>query len=416
MKKPVLPSVELVVIGDELLAGRVVDTNSNFVCGQLAGLGLEPKRISTVGDDECKIRQAVEQAVARAGLVFVLGGMGPTPDDRTLEAVTGLAGRRLVLNKKVLRRIEKLFKSQGRRVPALARRQALVPQGAKVLDNPVGMVPGMVLEHQGAAVVLLPGVPIELKTVFTQGIRPFLEERFRFAKPNLIRVRTFGIPEAVIASKTRPLLKAHPDIQLAFYPAITGVDLVVRASGRRKPASFQKELLELLGDAVYEVGDREIEEVVGQLLRKKQLTLALAESCTGGLVGDRITNVPGSSDYYVGGVMAYSNDMKMHLLGVKKKTLERYGAVSSRTVREMVTGVCIQFDADVGIAVSGIAGPGGATPGKPVGLVYVGVALRDKVIAERHVFTGNRRMVKERAAMAALDLCRRILQGKEGAE
>ncbi len=412
MLKRGLPAVELVVVGDELLSGQVVDTNSAFVSDCLAGLGLTPARVVEVPDDPDAIRQEVGQAVSRSSLVFVLGGMGPTPDDKTLEAVAGLCGRALVEHKETLRRIAAGFRRRGQKMPRLARRQALVPFGAGLFDNPAGMVPGMAIEHEGTVVILLPGVPVELKAIMTRGVEPFLKDRFPLRVPPRVRVRTFGIPEATIAGRTKRILKSFPDARIAFYPRTTGVDLVLHAAGRRKLVGLQQEIVRLLGDAVYEVGERSMAEVLGGLLRRQRLTVATAESCTGGLIGDQITNVPGSSDYFTGGVTAYSNRVKTDVLGVKASTLERYGAVSAPTVRAMANGVCRVLAADVGIAVSGIAGPGGATPGKPVGLAYVAVAFRGRVKAERHRFAGSRRMVKERAATAAMDLCRRVLSAE----
>ncbi|OYD14884.1 competence/damage-inducible protein A [candidate division WOR-3 bacterium JGI_Cruoil_03_51_56] len=404
------PRVELVVIGDELISGRVVDTNSAFVSRALADIGLVPDRIVKIGDDLDTIKYATSQAVSRSDIVFVLGGLGPTPDDKTMEAVSESFGWHLFSDRRALNRIGRFFKKQEKKVPSLARRQALVPQGAVTFDNPVGMVPGMAVEYKGTSIILLPGVPIELKTILTQSIMPFLKEHFQTRAFYSMQFRTFGIPEATIASRLKRVARGYSDAVFAYYPRVTGVDVVIRAKARRKLASLKKRILGLLGSAVYEVGQRSIEEVLGKLLRKTNLKLATAESCTGGLISDMITNVPGSSDYYQGGVIAYSNAVKMHLLGVKKRTLERYGAVSNQTVREMAKGVCIQLDADVGIAVSGIAGPGGATQKKPVGLVYIGVAVRDRIKVGKHRFNGNRMMVKQRTAMAALDLCRRMLE------
>lgn len=428
---PRSPESEIVVVGDELLCGRTLDTNSRYLSRALTGLGLGVGRVATVGDSESDIAQAVEQAMGRAGLVFVVGGLGPTPDDRTPATVSGLLGRRLVENRAVRRRIEERFRRQGRRLPRLALRQALVPEGARTFANPVGMVPGMAIEvrrqksegrSQKAAVsrvpsaesglvILLPGVPQELEAIFETGVRPFLAAHHAARPSPSARIRTFGIPEAVIAGR----LRLPGTVGIGYYPSTTGVDIVLSGPSRTQLDRSVRRAARVLGDSVYEIGDREIEEVVGGLLAGRGWRVATAESCTGGLVGDRITDVPGSSGYYAGGVVAYCNDAKVRLLGVESGTLRRFGAVSAATVKQMAAGVRTRLDADVGIAVSGIAGPGGATPKKPVGLVFTAVVAPGDIIkVEKHRFFGSRRMVKEGAATAALDLCRRMLERARG--
>jgi len=452
------PRVLIVIVGDEVLAGAVIDTNSATIGRSLADIGLVSQEIVKVGDDEAAIQaalsRALEQAVcpqprslgaarpsrrcgvhrhrrgrralfplvaARApvtllgqttDLVIVAGGMGPTPDDRTLAAVSELLGLRLVVHRPTLSRIQRAFRKRGLRMPALAARQALVPEGAKLLTNPIGMVPGMIVTHQGSTIVLLPGVPAEMAAVLTTGVIPYLRKRFGTRPPAMLRLRTVGVPESRIVERTASLFRRHPGLSPAFYPSTIGVDVVVRGGSRSEVTKCASELGRILGAAVYAVGDKEIAEIVGEALRRKRLTLATAESCTGGLVGDMLTNVPGSSDYYRGGVVAYANEAKLRTCGVRHQTLRRFGAVSGPTVREMAQGVCRLLGADVGIAVSGIAGPTGATKGKPVGLVFIAVAAGKNVRVERHRFSGNRRMVKERSAMAALNLCRKVLEGK----
>ncbi len=409
-----VPRVELVVVGDELLCGRIADTNSVFVSRRLAGLGLTPSRVVQVPDDGAVIEREIGLAGSRSGLVLVMGGLGPTPDDRTLEAVAGLVGTDLVEQRSIMRRVEARFCGQGMKMPKLARRQALVPKGAKLFDNPVGMVPGMALEFQGSLIVLLPGVPAELEAIVDSGLEEFLRKRFRLRPAASVRIRTFGLPEAVIASRAHRLLTEHRAVSPAFYPSMSGVDVVLRARRRSDLSPVREGLVRMLGHSVYEVGDRGMEQVLADLVRRHRLVLATAESCTGGRIADRLTSVPGSSDYFAGGIVAYSNEVKVKQLGVKPETLERHGAVSAQTVREMSRNVRRLFGCDVGVAVSGIAGPGGATKDKPVGLVYVAAATRSKQHTRRHLFSGPRSMVKERAAMAAMDLCRLVLKGRGG--
>ncbi|UCG42981.1 MAG: CinA family nicotinamide mononucleotide deamidase-related protein [candidate division WOR-3 bacterium] len=407
-----VPRVELVVVGDELLSGRIADSNSAFVSRRLAGLGLVPSRVVRVQDDGAAIEREVGLAASRSGLVLVMGGLGPTPDDRTLEAVAGLVGRELVERRSILRRVEARFCGRGMKMPKLARRQALVPKGARLLHNPVGMVPGMALEFQGSLIVLLPGVPAELEAIVIRGLEELLRKRFRVRPAATARIRTFGLPEATIASRARSLLGRHPGVSPAFYPLTSGVDVVLQAHRRSDLEPVRDSLVRILGNSVYEVGDRTMEQVLGELLRGRRLVVASAESCTGGRIGDRLTSVPGSSEYFAGGLVVYSNQAKVRRLGVKPETLNRYGAVSAQTVREMSRNVRRLFGCDVGIAVSGIAGPGGATKDKPVGLVYVGVSVEAGLRTRKHLFSGSRMTVKERAAMAAMDLCRLVLMGR----
>jgi nicotinamide-nucleotide amidase len=403
------PGSELVVIGDELQSGRVTDTNSAFLGRRLAAAGLPVGRRTVIGDDPALIAEVLGQAVARSRLVFVVGGLGPTPDDRTQAAVAAAVGRDLVRHRPTLRRVEAFFHRAGRRVPALARRQALVVAGARLFANPAGMAPGSLVEWRGSTVILLPGVPVELEALFDV-VEPELRVRFPARVAHRARIRTAGRPESALASRVERVLRRHPGAAAAYYPATTGVDIILTAPTARKLGPAAAAVRAELGTAVYEVGNRDLAEVVGALLRRRGLTLATAESCTGGMIAARLTDVPGSSDYFAGGVVAYANSAKVGLLGVRKSALDRHGAVSRPTVRQMALGACHRFGADVGIAVSGIAGPGGGTPGRPVGLVFTAVAMQGSVRIERFLYGGRRRAVRERAAAAALDLCRRVLE------
>ncbi len=400
---------EIVIVGDEVVAGRVVDTNSAVIARELAKIGIDTQRVVRVGDNEEAIKRAVAGALVNSRLVFVGGGLGPTPDDRTLQAVAELIDRKLIVHQESLKRIDRFFRRRGIRTPELAKRQALIVEGATVFENLVGMVPGTVVEHQGSTLILFPGVPEELKAILEAGVVSYLKERFSAERTNVALIRTFGLIESKIAPRVNRLVGCYHGVKIGYYPSVQGLDLLISGGDKKAVEACAAELKELFGERVYADEDKSLEVVVGEILRKKQLTLSTAESCTGGLIGDILTNVPGSSDYYLGGVVAYSNQTKMAVLGVKEKTLQRYGAVSHQTVKEMATGVCRVIGSDCGIAVSGIAGPSGGTKEKPVGLVYIGVAYKGRVKVERHIFSGNRRVVKERSAYSALDLLRRVL-------
>ena len=262
--------------------------------------------------------------------------------------------------------------------------------------------------------MLLPGVPVELRAIWDSGLGRMIGTSYRLRPRHTVTVRTFGVPEATLAARLARALRGQAGVEPAFYPSTTGVDIVLRSGSQRTLNPARRAVIVAAGPAVYEVGTRPLEEVVGGELSVRNLGLAVAESCTGGLIGDRVTDVPGSSAYFRGGVTSYANAVKTGVLGVRSRTLDRHGAVSRQTVVEMARGICRVLGADVGIAVSGIAGPGGGTPDKPVGLVYVAVAYDGRMHTRRYRFAGTRRMVKERAATAALDLCRRVLAVRTG--
>lgn len=403
------PSARVVVVGDELLSGRIADTNTAFLGRLLADMGLSLRGVTVVGDDDRAIRAALR--ATRADVVFVCGGLGPTPDDRTLAAVAGELRLRLASDPVTLAKVRERYRRRGRCMPVLARRQALVPEGARLLDNPVGMVPGIVVERGSRLLIMLPGVPAEFRAVARNAL-PLLRARFGTASHHTVKVRVIGVPESRMAQLVAPLLRRTLGATAAYYPSTSGVDLVLRARSAAEVSRLAARTRRLFDTAVYEVGERSLAEVAGELLRNRRLTLATAESCTGGLVAYLVTSVSGSSDYFRGGVVAYSNELKLLVCGVKARTLQRFGAVSVEAVCEMAQGVRQLVGADVGVAVSGIAGPGGGTDEKPVGLVHIAAACGRVRANEQHLFNGDRQMVREQAAAAALDLLRRTLLTK----
>lgn len=405
--------VELVVVGDELQSGSVLDSNSALLGRELTARGWIPSRRVVVGDVREDISEATRQA-AGAEVVFVVGGLGPTSDDVTLDAVSEATGLPIVEDATTLRSITRRFLRRGQAMPRLARRQARVLASSQILPNPVGAVPGMAVRWRGGWLVLLPGVPEEFEGLLVSGVLPILERELKIRPQHVTRIRTCGVAEARIAARASSLSRRYPAVRFGFYPGQAGVDVVLTSVGPRQLAGCRRRLLALLGPMVYEVGNRDLAEVVLATCRERGLTLATAESCTGGLVGDLITRVPGSSDCYVGGVIAYANPVKERVLAVGGRTLAAHGAVSGPVVRQMARGVCRLLGADAGIAVSGVAGPGGGTSSKPVGLVWTAVAIGKRVSVRRHWFPGSRQAVKRRAAAAALDQCRRLLARTAG--
>lgn len=374
----------------------------------LDDLGLKLARVVRVADSVPAIRAALR--AESADLLFVVGGLGPTPDDCTLTALLAEFRLRLKVDRELLAKIQERFRHRRQRMPVLARRQALVPEGAQLLSNRLGMVPGMVVKKNSQLVILLPGVPQEFEAVLRDGVVPLLRERFGGRPSPRLIVRTFGVPESAIAERMKRLLGQRPRIQVAYYPSSTGVDLVLQADSAAVLERLRRSVLRSLGGAVYATGEQTIQEAIAAILQQQKSSVAVAESCTGGLVGDMLTSVPGSSEWFLGGVICYSNELKMLLCGVKAATLQRYGAVSRQTVSQMARGVRTLTGAGSGVAISGIAGPGGGSESKPVGLVYVAVADRSRTAVERYIFNGSRQMVKMQAAMAALVLLLRQLR------
>ncbi|MEO0091614.1 MAG: competence/damage-inducible protein A [candidate division WOR-3 bacterium] len=402
---------QIIIIGNEVLSGRTLDTNSNFLAKRLQSLGIIVNRITVIGDDKSTIEKTVSSAADSEDIVLVSGGLGPTPDDQTVVSVAKIFKRRLILDESILTKIEKHFQNQGISMPESATRQALVPQSAIILNNPVGTAPGIIIKSGKKSVILLPGVPIELQKIFETSVVPYLTDTYALQSLVEFVVRTTNISETAIVEKISDVLKKYKDVTVAYLPSITGVDVkIANIREKRHLSDLTRELSTRLRPWIYGFGEETIEEVVGNLLRKKKLLISVAESCTGGLISDRITNVPGSSEYFIGGAVVYSNKLKNLVCKVSNETLKKFGAVSKETVLEMAKGIKENFGADIGIGVSGIAGPSGQTPQKPIGLVYIGIATKKGQTYEEYHFTGTRRMIKEKSAMAALDLLRRTVE------
>lgn len=398
----------MLAVGDELLNGRTADTNSAFVGRVLAERGLRLQRTTHLPDDHRAIGTELKAALGRSQVVIVSGGLGPTDDDRTVDAVAAALERPVVVHRPTLARVQKLFRRRGVTMPAVAERQARIVAGAEVLVNPVGMAPGMILGLNGQTVLLLPGVPEELESILPMVVQQ-ISSRLGLRSQHRIVVRTTGRPESVLAQQIAPLIRRQPGVVAGWYPATSGVDIVLSGADQARVRRCAAAIARRLTSSVYEVGERRLEEVVGDKLCRLGLTVGTAESCTGGLVADRLTDVAGSSRYFRGGLIAYSNDVKQQVLGVSAESLRRYGAVSRTVAAQMARGACRVLNSDVAVATTGIAGPTGGSKAKPVGLVWLAVCCRGRVRTERWLHNGNRRMVKERSAAAALDLLRRVI-------
>ena len=418
---------ELLTVGTELVLGLTVDTNAADLGRALAAAGVRVLRRTSVPDDAAPIGDAVRAALGRTGLLIVSGGLGPTRDDVTKRAVAEALGKPLRRDPAVLAHLEELFRRRGvARMPEANRSQADVPEGALVLENRWGTAPGLWLEAgEGRVVVLLPGVPAEMRGLLEHEVLPRLRQRIADADAQgaapVVRsrvLRTTGIAESALADLVGDPARFLPSsVTLAWLPSFDGTDLRLtawRLAGADADAALEagaQALRPKLGGVCYAEGETDLAAVVLDLLAEAGAHLATAESCTGGLIGGRLTNVAGSSRVYRGGVVAYDNDVKLHLLGVSAETLATHGAVSEAVAREMASGAARVLGADAALAVTGIAGPTGAMPGKPVGTVWIAVHWREQLRAFTHVLPGSRDAVRRRASQWALDYLRRVVSG-----
>ncbi|MDH4237830.1 MAG: competence/damage-inducible protein A [Nitrospira sp.] len=412
---------ETVAIGSELLVGGRSDSNSLAITEMLGTCGIEVRFKSIVGDDRGDIVRALTTAVKRAGIVLMTGGLGPTVDDCTREAVATATGRRLARRKEALEGMTARLAQWGRTPNSGQLRQAMIPSRAEVLPNPVGSAPGFALSWKGAVLIALPGVPCEMDAMMRQSVIPFVTAQLkRTAKilpsPIVRRVfHTWGLPEADVDAKLQGLMATHIPVDLGLLASPTGVSVSLTSSARRSSGAMKIEPLAervraRLREWLYAEGQDTMEEVVGRLLSQQGCTVAVAESCTGGLISHRLTQVPGSSAYVDRGAVCYSNRAKTDMLGVPDELIMRHGAVSHAVAASMATGIRERAGVSVGLSVTGIAGPGGASETKPVGLVCVGLdGGAGDVVTKEFRFHGDRSTIKQRSSQAALDLLRRWL-------
>jgi len=420
-----IQSAAILSTGDELTTGRTLDTNANFIADRLGAAGFDVVTILVVGDYPERMLWAWREALRLADVVISTGGLGPTADDLTTETVAQLTGRKLVLDQSVAARIQQMFEAMGRVMPENNIKQAQFPEGSEIIPNAFGTAPGFRLdlptEHGPRHLIVLPGVPREMKPMIEEQVLPWLERHRGTTDVYRSHVfQTFGISESaldeVVAGSVTP-----EEGRIAFraaFPQIS-VRLTVHGAPDEAPQRLEQlaaRLRERIGSYAYGEGDTTMEAVVGTMLAARGIKLALAESCTGGLIGHRMTNVPGSSKYLKGGVIAYSDKIKQRQLGVAPATLRTYGAVSEQTAAEMATGVRGRFAADLGLAITGIAGPDGGSAEKPVGTVCVALAAPERVFSRRYQLWGTRDWVKLLSSQVALDWIRRYLLGLDPTE
>ena len=408
-------TAEIIAVGSELLTPFRTDTNSLWLTDRLNTVGVEVKLKTIVGDDDARLEETIRDALKRSGIVVLTGGLGPTEDDITRKIAARALGRRLSLDEGVLEDIRAKFLRWGRKMPEINARQAMVMEGAEVLPNPNGSAPGMYLEHDSRVVVLLPGPPREMKPMFDTLVLPKLSERAGGVRVARRVLRVAGLGESAVDERIAPVYTQYKNPQTTILFTNTDIEIHLTAQGKTGQEAellldgLSGQLEERLGDSVFAFRGETMEQVVGLRLAVNGFTVAVAESCTGGLIAHRLTEVPGSSSYFMEGVVTYSNEAKTRLLGVPEELIERHGAVSAEVAEAMAEGVKRRAGVDFGLSVTGVAGPGGGTDEKPVGLGYV--ALSDDAHTEhrRIMLPGDRHLIRWRASQAALDLLRRRL-------
>lgn len=411
-------SVTIITIGDEILIGQIVDTNSVWMSEELNKVGLPVRKIISIHDDELQILKTLKEALVESNIVLITGGLGPTKDDITKLALCHYFETKLVFSKSVYQNIESLFKHRPSVMNELTRQQAMVPEGCTVIQNTVGTAPVMWFEREGKVVVSMPGVPFEMKTVMKHEIIPRLVETFEMQHILHKTVQVYGYGESALALKIADWESSLPDfLHLAYLPSfgivklrLSGTHSDIKALETELFKQMQK-LKALLGENIVAENDLPVENTMSEILRAKKLTLAIAESCTGGNVARRITLTPGSSDVFKGSVVAYDNAVKAEILQVSERDLDEFGAVSQQVVEQMVVGVRELLKADVAVAISGIAGPTGGTNEKPVGTVWIAVSMDEKVNSKRFQFGSfPREVIIERSSTAALMMIIELLR------
>jgi len=408
---------EIFSVGTELLLGQIVDTNAAYLGRQLARLGIDCFHQTTVGDNAERLAQSLRTALLRSQLIITTGGLGPTEDDVTAAGVAQAFGLELALHEPSAEAIRRLLAARNFPFIPAHLKQAYLPVGAQALPNPVGTAPGFMVENAGCVVISLPGPPPEMQPMFEQSVAPYLHKLSGGGTIHSRVLRFMGIGESLIEDKLKDLIAAqsNPTIAPLASHGLVRIRLTAKAADEAEAqdliAPVEAEIRRRLAEFIIGVDDEDIEVTVGRLLREKKLTLAVAESCTGGLIGHRLTNISGASDYFLAGLVGYSNEAKKALLGVAEKTLADRGAVSREVALEMARGARKSAGADIGLADTGIAGPTGGSEAKPVGLVYGAIATASQEYCEEFRFRGERDLIKWQASGAALNLLRRALEG-----
>lgn len=407
---------EIIATGTEILLGQTLNTSAHYLTGKLSELGIEVDYHTTVGDNRERVEQVLKTAINRSELVLTTGGTGPTIDDMTKELVAKVLGLKLQLDPGSLELIQRFFSSRGSVMPKTEEKEAYFPEGSKILKNDHGTAPGAIIQHKGRTVVILPGPPAEMIPMFERSVFPFLEKLAENDTKRIFSrvIKIFGLGESEIEQSLQDLMgNDQLGMTLLANQSEMHVRLVVRTASEQKATTLLDEaervIRERLGAKVFGTNDETMLGIVNEVLKSRQFTISTAESCTGGLLGATLTQEPGSSEIYLGGVVSYSNSLKEKFLGVNPQTLNTYGAVSPETACEMAAGVKEHSGSDLAVGITGIAGPGGGNDEKPVGLVYIGLATSEGVQAIKFQFHGQRKSIRQLSVKAALDLVRQYM-------
>ncbi|NQU73861.1 MAG: competence/damage-inducible protein A [Candidatus Omnitrophica bacterium] len=406
-------NAEIVCIGTELLLGHIVNSNASYIARKLAELGVDHYFQTTVGDNPQRLSSTIRTALSRSDIVITTGGLGPTIDDITSKVIAKTIDRKLILERAVLKDVAEYFRRQNKKIPKDSLRQALIPEGAKWLKNSFGTAPGLIIEQGAKILIALPGPPREMGPMVEDHVVPYLRSRSKagqILKSKSLRL-TGGV-EAKVNQKVKDLLRLSGPVQVGIYARLGEVELKVMAKAKNEKAAdneikkLERIIRKRVGSYVYGVDEETLEGAVGNLLAKRKKTVAVAESCSGGLLANLITNISGASDYFKSGIVAYSNDSKVNDLDVPADIIKKNGAVSTQVAKKMAAGIRNRANVDIGIAVTGIAGPKGATKKKPVGLVFIALSTKKKSNCRQFNFSGLRTEVKLQTAQAALNMLR----------
>jgi nicotinamide-nucleotide amidase len=407
-------TADIITIGDELLIGQVVNTNAAWIAQKLNLYGFKVNRMITVPDSKQEILNAFDESKERSNIVIITGGLGPTSDDITKPVMCEYFNTSLRLDEEVYKHVEAIIKSVGGIMNELNKSQAKVPAACKVLFNSIGTAPGMWFEKDNTIFVSLPGVPFEMEKLMTEQVLPELKSRFNIANIFHRTIITQGIGESMLAERIAGWeKKLHNEVKIAYLPSpgIVKIRLSVygNSDGKKLIADEEAKLITIISDYIFGFDNDTPESVLGKILTEKRKTVSTAESCTGGNISRLITSVSGSSEYYIGSIVAYSNELKIKDLNVEAKDIEQYGAVSQQVVEAMALGAIKKFNTDFSIAVSGVAGPTGGTVEKPVGTVWIAVASKSKVVSNKFSFGTDRDRVVSRASITALNMMRKLV-------
>ncbi len=399
---------EIITVGTEILLGDILNTNCRYLSRELAAMGIEMYYQITVGDNEERLLKTLDESLNRSDIVICTGGLGPTEDDITKEVCAKYFGYELELHKPSLDAMIERFKHMNRVPTKNNEKQAYFPKEAYILKNDNGTAPGCIMEKEGKMIVVLPGPPKEMESMFENYVKPYLSKLTDDVIESEV-LRIIGVGESKVENDILDIIDSQTNPTIATYAK--GYECTLRITAKAKSVEEAKELIKPMSDemkrrfgqSLYATGETSIEEVVAKMLVENNLKIAVAESCTGGMVSASLINYPGISSVFMEGCVTYSNEAKMKSLGVKKETLDVYGAVSDNCAKEMASGVAARYNTNVGIATTGIAGPGGGTDEKPVGLVYFGIYINGKVITKKYVFNGDRQGIRERATRTILN-------------